>query len=67
MEVLGPFWPSEEDQVVMAQFFEQYPSLGRGMCYLFGAHRQAGMTRRQAACEVYRIVRARHHAGGQQP
>jgi hypothetical protein len=63
MEVLGPFWPSEEDQVVMMHFFDQYPGLARCMCYLFGAHRQAGMTRRQAACEVYRIVRTHQGEG----
>jgi hypothetical protein len=56
MDRLPSYWPSEEDQVVLAQFFEHYPTLAYGMCYLFGARRQAGMSCLQAAREVYRLV-----------
>jgi hypothetical protein len=52
MDVCGPFWPSQEDQAVMADFCVQYPTLALGACYLFGAYRQAGLTRSQAALEV---------------
>jgi len=49
MDRLPLYWPSEEDQAVMAFFFEHYPMLAYGMCYLFGARRQAGLSCLQAA------------------
>jgi len=56
MDRLPLYWPSDEDQGVMAQFFEHSPTLSYGMCYLFGARRQAGLSCLQAAREVYRMV-----------
>lgn len=52
MEPLPSFWPSAEDQAVMATFFEDYPMLAYGMCYVFGALRQAGKTSSEAARQV---------------
>jgi hypothetical protein len=43
------YWPDEGDQKVCLQFMREDPVRGFGMCYLFGAYRQAGWERDIAA------------------
>ena len=43
------FWPSKDDQAVMAHFFAEYSAeMAYGLYYMFGAHRQAGFSRDEA-------------------
>lgn len=52
METLPSFWPSKDDQAVMAAWFAEYHDFAYGMCYLFGAKREAGLTTEDAAIQV---------------
>jgi hypothetical protein len=52
------FWPTDDDRAVMEAFFEEYPRLALGMCYLLGSYRQAGMTTANAAKIVRTSIEA---------
>lgn len=54
----GPYWPDANDQALVAYLMQEYPDLGPGMCFLFGAYRQAGVERLAAFDMAHEAIRS---------